>query len=401
MLEDYAELQRVYGILGERDKVGLFANDLPHGMDFFSRREIYGWFNRWFGKEDAGVEEAPFDTGPDEALNATPTGQVSSSYSGRSIIQLNSDRARALLPASPFRNQPIATAQKQVRQQLASLLALPAQRTPLKGRTLSSNVRRDQRIQEVQFEPEPGVRILGWFVEPLNGKKQHPCVLYISDGYADEAIAEPSPLDPLLQAGVAVYAIALRGTGVSTPRPPRGGPVFYQQLTLTDRYAWANLVLGKSVIGQRVWDVLRAFEYIAARPEVDPEQIHILGQEEAGLTALMAAVLENQAKSILLAGTPASYLSVVETKDYVLPLEWYVHGILRHFDLADLAAAMTPRPITLVNAVDGAGNVMSEGELHAQYAKRLGESSSLWKHLTIRNEPAGQSTVYRSWLRAM
>jgi dienelactone hydrolase len=40
VIENYDELTRIYGILGAKDKVGLFAGDLPHGMDFFSRRAI-------------------------------------------------------------------------------------------------------------------------------------------------------------------------------------------------------------------------------------------------------------------------------------------------------------------------------------------------------------------------
>ncbi|HZC43406.1 MAG TPA: acyl-CoA thioester hydrolase/BAAT C-terminal domain-containing protein, partial [Acidobacteriaceae bacterium] len=77
ILENYAELTHFYGILGAPHNVGLFAGDLPHGMDFFSRRAIYGWFNRWFDKLDAGVEEAEYDAGPDSSLNATSSGQVS------------------------------------------------------------------------------------------------------------------------------------------------------------------------------------------------------------------------------------------------------------------------------------------------------------------------------------
>ena len=169
-IENYDELVRVYGILGEKNKVQLFSGDLPHGMDFFSRRAIYGWFNRWFDKMDAGVDEAEYDDGPDSALNATTTGQVSTSLRGRSVVQLNSDRARNLLPASPFRTAANASsAGGQVRTQLTALLALPSQRTPLRGKTISSNVRRKQHIEEIQFESEPGMRITGWFVEPQDG----------------------------------------------------------------------------------------------------------------------------------------------------------------------------------------------------------------------------------------
>jgi cephalosporin-C deacetylase-like acetyl esterase len=279
-LENYAELVRIYGIAGVKEKVALFQENLPHGMDYFSRRATYAWFNRWFGKLDAGLDEVPYDAAPDEALNATATGQVSSSFHGRSVVQLNTDRAKQLLPASYFGANAAdpSRAREKVRAELSNLLALPSQKSALNARTLSTNLGRKLKIEEIQFESEPGVRILGWFVAPQDGAQTHPCVLYISNGYADEAVTEPSPLDAILNQGYAACAIAVCGTGISTPRPPKGGPVFYHQaISLGERFAWANLVLGKCVIGQRVWDILRALDYLASRTDVNASQIRMIG----------------------------------------------------------------------------------------------------------------------------
>ncbi len=398
-IENYDELVRVYGIMGAKNKVQLFTGDLPHGMDFFSRRAIYGWFNRWFDKVDAGVEEAEYDDGPDSALNATTTGQVSTSLRGRSVVQLNSDRARNLLPASPFRTSAnLSSAAGQIRTQLAALLALPSQRTPLRGQTISSNVRRKQHIEEIQFESEPGVRITGWFVEPQDGAPRHPCVLYISDGYADEAVAEPSPFDEMIGQGHAVCAISTRGTGLSVPRPPKGGPNFYHQMDLHERFAWANLVLGTCVIGQRVWDILRTFDYLASRPEVDTSQIRVIGQEQAGLAALMAAVLDSRARSLLLTGTVVSYMSIVESQDYSLPLAWFVPGILRRFDIPDLSAAIYPRPIWLLNTVDASENPISVAEVSRHYSQRIPLDSPVFRGIKIISTPAEDRAAYMDWL---
>src|SRR6202044_3149424 len=134
----------------------------------------------------------------------------------------------------------------------------------------------------------------------VNSGSTHPCILYISDGYADDIVGEPGPFDPVLRQGYSVYSVALRGTGLSTPRPPKGGPVFYQQMDLGERFAWANLVLGNSVMAQRVWDILRTLDYLDARPDVDGSQIRMIGQENAGLAALMAAVLDDRVQSVLL-----------------------------------------------------------------------------------------------------
>ncbi|MGC1784423.1 MAG: acetylxylan esterase [Acidobacteriaceae bacterium] len=401
-VENYDELVRIYGIAGVKEKVALFQGDLPHGMDFFSRRATYGWFNRWFGKMDAGVDEAPYDAAPDEALNATTTGQVSSSFpNGRSVVQLNSDRAKQLLPASYFSGNAADSsgAREQVRSQLTDLLALPSQKPPLNAQTLSSNIERKRKIEEIQFESEPGVRILGWFVAPQDGAATHPCVLYISNGYADEAVAEPSPFDAIVSRGYAVCAIAVRGTGVSTPRPPKGGPVFYHQaISLEERFAWANLVLGKCVIGQRVWDVLRTLDYLVSRPDVNASQIRLIGQEEAGLAALMAAVLDQRARSVLLTRPLVSYMSVVESTNYSLALDWFVPGILRHFDIPDLSAAVYPRPVWIVNAQGAPGNPLPETDVRESYSQRIPSSSPASNSIKIITTASGTPMPLIDWL---
>lgn len=400
VIENYDELTRIYGILGAKNKVGLFAGDLPHGMDFFSRRAIYGWFNQWFGKMEAGVEEAEYDDVPDSALNATSTGQVTTSLHGRYVVQLNTDRAKKLFPPSYFKTETNPSdAREKVRTQLTKLLQLPSEKTALQAQALSTNIRKNERIEEVQFESEPGVRIVGWFVTPQDGATKYPCVLYISNGYADEAVGEPSPFDAVLREGHAVCSVALRGTGLSTPRPPRGGPVFYQQMHVQEGLAWANLVLGYPVIGQRVWDIVRTLDYLTTRPDVDMSQLRIVGQEEAGLAALMAAVLDQRIRSILLTRMLISYMSIVQSTGYSLQLDWFVPGILRHFDVPDLSAAVYPRPVWIVDAVDADGTTLTEQDVHQSYAQRIPDTSAVMRKLRILNTSQQDSEIYRDWLR--
>jgi pimeloyl-ACP methyl ester carboxylesterase len=370
-------------------------------MDFFSRRTIYGWFNRWFDKADAGVEEAEYDAAPDSSLNVTSSGQVSTSLGGRSIVQLNTDRAAKLLPPSEFANDISDTspAGEIVRAELSELLALPPNKTALHAQILSCNVRKGQRIEEIQFESEPGVRIVGWFITPQDGRPTHPCILHISNGFADDVVAEPSAFDGLLDAGYAVCAIAVRGTGLSTPRPPKGGPVFYQQMDLSERFAWANLVLGTSVICQRVWDIVRTVDYLVARPDVDASQIRMIGQEEAGIAALMAAALDDRVCSILLTRMVVTYMSIVQSTEYSLALEWFVPGILRHFDLPDIVASVSPKPVRIIDTVDASGTILSVEAVQATYSHRIGRDSAALKNFTIVTSSRDSGDEYLDWVR--
>ena len=123
---------------------------------------------------DAGVDEAEFDASPEAMLYATATGQVLTSLGGRSVVQVNTDRAKQLLPVSSFGAEmsDLSQAKEQVRTQLVRLLALPHERSALQSRTLSSNVRKKQRIEEIQLESEPGVRIVGWLLPPMMGLRR-------------------------------------------------------------------------------------------------------------------------------------------------------------------------------------------------------------------------------------
>lgn len=399
--ENYDEVTRIYGILGAGDKVDLFAGHLPHEMDYFQRRAMYGWFNRWFGKMDTGVEEQDFDASPEADLNCTTTGQVLTSLGGRSVVQLNRDRVKELLPSGRFCTQGAdpSSAREQVRAQLAKLLAIPSKRSPLNDRILASLPGRKLRIDEIQFESDPGVRITGWFVRAKEGAAVRPCVLFVSDGLADEAVAEPSPLDEILSQGNAICAINLRGISLSTPRPPSGGPVFYRGMELKERFAWTNLVLGSPVIGQRVWDILRCLDYLKTRPDVDGSQIRVLGRGPAGLAALMAGALDESVRSVLLDRTLATYTSIVDAEEYELALDWFVPGILQHFDIPDIAAAIYPRPVWITNALDGDGAVLSESMVRERYSQRISAGSIVLKEFSVRTTMEDDKEVYIDWVK--
>ncbi len=400
-LEIYRTLEQVYALFGAQDKAGLFASHLPHDLDFFQRQATYGWFNRWLGNGGAGTEEVEFDSSPESSLDCTSTGQVLTSLGGRSVVQVNSDRARQMMPESHFASATpdVESIRREFQGSISGLLALPRDRTPLRSKLLSSNQRKDVVIEEVQIESEPDVRVVGWFVWRQGSDSPRPAVLFISDA-PDDAVAEPGSLDRILGKGSAVYAISLRGSGITTPRLPRGGPRYYESRRyLRERFAWTSLVLGLPLIGQRVWDTLRAMDYLASRPDVNASEIRILGSGAPGLAALLAAVIDDRARSLLLDHTLVSYLSVVTSEDYSLPLDWFVSGILRKFDLPDVVASLSPRTCWLLNTVDPQGQVLAESSVRQSYSQRLGPASPFPGHVEIWTEPDRTvERVYLEWL---
>jgi len=402
--EIYDEVRAAYMLMNATEKVKLFGSPLPHAFDFFNRREVYRWFNRWIGKEEWGDGEAEFENSPPGTLNCTSTGQVLTSLGGRSVVHLNTERLREITrPRPTIRSaDDLKSARQRAQTVLRKLLGLPALRTPLNPEIISSNVWKDDiAVDGFTFNSEPLVRVTGWFLRPAKGGP-FPTVLYVAEGNKNHILYETSEISGLARKGVAVCAIDLRGLGVSTPRSPSAGPVFYNDVPLRERYAWASFCLGKPVLGQRVWDFLRCLDYLETRREVDPHRILGLGEKGAALAVLLCGVLDERLRSMLLDGPIASYQSIVESQAYSLDLSWFLFGILEHFDLPELAALLAPRPCWLLNAANATDESLPESEVTSIYEYAVGafKVSNAEGEIRFAVRPKhAKADVFNEWLK--
>jgi hypothetical protein len=158
-------------------------------------------------------------------------------------------------------------------------------------------------------------------------------------------------------------------------------------------------VLGKPAIGQRVWDILRVLDYLATRPDVDASQIRVLGRGSAGNAGGMAALLDERVRSILLTQAIPSYQSIVDSEDYSVTLDWFVPGILQHFDLPDILASLSPRPVWIYNAVDADGKPLSKAAARDCYLQRVPENSPAFSTLRFGDGPKNEAELYSNWLQ--
>jgi cephalosporin-C deacetylase-like acetyl esterase len=385
--EVHQEVQAAYKLMGAQEKAGLFATSLPHDYDFFSRQAAYGWFNRWLGREEWGTEEVEFDESAPGALDCTSTGQVLTSLGGHTVVQLNAERLRELAPANPLGNTPSEAQAFRVsaRGTLQRLLALPQEKGPLGSRTVSSHARDGAHIDEIVLHAAPSIRVTGWFLKPAQGAGPFPTILHASERGRYDAVEETGEIAQLVRKGFAVCSVDLRGVGFSIPRLPAAGPVFYHGDKMQEDYAWASFTLGKPVLGQRVSDCLRCLDYLQSRRDVDSGRIHGFGKHGAAIAMLLAAVMDDRLKSLMLDSIVVTYRTIVESKSYRLGPGWFLYGILKHFDLPDLVGALAPRECWLLNATNAEGEAVPESELSAIYhhALEVYEQSGAKEGLTL------------------
>jgi hypothetical protein len=94
----YEELKRVFGVMDAAVRVGFYEHDYEHGWNQPRREATTRWLMKWLqGKDDEG-KEGDIKPEPEKLLNATPTGQVSTSFGGQTTRRINAALARSIFP---------------------------------------------------------------------------------------------------------------------------------------------------------------------------------------------------------------------------------------------------------------------------------------------------------------
>ena len=68
------------------------------------------------------------------------------------------------------------------------------------------------------------------------------------------------------------------------------------------------------------------------------------------MIALYAAALDERVRGVALLRTVTDYRSLAVAERYTQPFGIYAYGLLREFDLPEVAGAVGPRPVLLLNA---------------------------------------------------
>jgi cephalosporin-C deacetylase-like acetyl esterase len=393
--EIFEELRNVYGVYRAGDKVALSSSPLPHDYDYFQRRATYQWFGKSLLHGHIDADEADFDDAPESTLWCTSTGQVLTSIGGRAAFQVNLDRLRATKTYSDSR----LPSRKQVQTDLRELLALPAKSTSMDSSVLSSNTYHGVVLEEFEYRSEPVIRVPGWFIKPASGGPKFPVVLILHEQGRDGVFDEWSLVQQFARNGVAICSIDLRTWGVTKPRLPSAGPLFYGD-AVELAYATVNLSLGAPIIGQQTYDLLRCLDYLENRSDTDSTRIGLFGSGLSGTVGLLTAVLDQRVRSLLLNGTLADFESIVASKDYELPVSSIAFGFLKKFDLPEICATIAPRPLWFVNTVGPNRNQLPLSDVQQRYGIviRAYENANRPKQLLFRVEPTPIDDLVLEWL---
>ena len=105
--------------------------------------------------------------------------------------------------------------------------------------------------------------------------------------------------------------------------------------------AGSALLLGQTMIGWRVYDVMRTIDWIATRKELDAARIGCMGVSGGGTVTLFAAALDPRIQAALMSCSLNTFRDSIMSISHCI--DNYVPGILNWAEMYDVAGLIAPR----------------------------------------------------------
>jgi cephalosporin-C deacetylase-like acetyl esterase len=340
--EEFAKLARAYSTLGAAERLGFFEAPLPHSLSYPMRLAVYNWFERHLNHNDREIQEEP-PTRPekDEELWCGPTGSAIRDFGGTTPFSLIRDRARSIqTPGQPA--------------DLRAMLGMDPPAAVARLEVRGTTRYRTCQVLAVEVNTAKRVWAPAWLFLPDRAWTR--LLLLIESNGRNAAWHEDELYDQLAGAGIAVCAADIRGVGDLEAQFGPGAAAYARSHQTEENYAWASLILGRSILGQRTTDIVALVQALGQRyPEAT---LFLAARDKMTVPALCAAALEPGVTKTYLARHLASWRSVAELENYACPLASLVTGALRATDLPEIARSIAPRTVIVAGAIDAAGRLL-------------------------------------------
>ena len=343
-INSYQRAKKIYNLYGKGEDIKLYIARGTHSYNDELRREAVKWFVRHLkGEETVNLAES-IKIEPEESLKCTISGQVLAEFeSARDICKLNYEYFK--------KNQRRLSDREEIREKLLEVLNLPSEDKPLYPRVIEEGTFNNTGYKKIFMFPEKDIATAGVYID---GKDKKRCTLLLLDEGTDGIQKDFDLIRRFLDEGD-VYVFDPRGIGSVRCRdinPYR----FYDYYGTEYKLNFDSMMLGTSLTALRVFDILRAFEYIRdIKPDV---HLAIGGKGISAIYALFAGVIDRDIEEVYLEDLLYSYEDIISSKYYRYDPRLEVYGIARYFDISDLVASLSDRKVMIVNPRDARGEIV-------------------------------------------
>lgn len=245
--------------------------------------------------------------------------------------------------------------QQQLRAKLTELLGGFPERTPIAAKTLDKRDMTGYTREKIFFESRPGNGVILYLLLPANSRAPHPAVICVPghgrgvddivgiDEKGKDRTGKPGYQHDfaiqVVEHGLAAVAIEPMAFGYRrNPITIAKGP----SATACQPAAGSALLMGQTMIGWRVWDVMRAIDWIETRPELDAQRVGCMGISGGGTCTQFASALDTRIKAAFVSGYLNTFRDSIMSVSHCI--DNYVPGILNWAENYDVAGLIAPRP---------------------------------------------------------
>jgi dienelactone hydrolase len=264
----------------------------------------------------------------------------------------------ALVPSSAFTGGPVVPWQRALRRKVKELLNLdPLGRPALNAKRIWKREHPLGAIEKVVFTCEPGADMPAYVCLPASAKPPYTFMIclqgHTSGMHHSIAVKQEDETLPMEVAGDRDFALGCLKRGIAA--------ICLEQRSFGERKekrqekvgasgchdaAMQALMLGKTLMGERVYDVDRAIDYLLSRGDANPKRIGVMGNSGGGTISLFSAALLPR----LAFAMPSCYFCTF--RDSIMSIHHcadnYVPGLLKVAEMADVMGLFAPKPVVLV-----------------------------------------------------
>lgn len=251
--------------------------------------------------------------------------------------------------------------QQRLRNELTTLLGgFPHDVCDLSPQILETHQEDGFIRQQVAIQTLPGEYMPCWVLIPSSedGASLKPVIALHGHGTWGGAAIVKSPADPLGAAlnqqlnydyagqlarrGYMVFVPELRGFGDRLEDPEyREGDA--QWISSCYAVGVNALLLGKTLLGLRVYDVMRLIDYIHTRPEPLVDTLGCVGLSSGGMVTLFTTALDSRITCAVVSGYFNTFRDSIMSVRHCLCN--FVPGIVKVVEMVDVAGLVAPRPL--------------------------------------------------------
>ena len=248
--------------------------------------------------------------------------------------------------------------QARLQPKVRELVGLPDDdRIPLNPVSIWKRDHAHGSIEKIVFASEPGSDVVAFLCLPANATPPYPffiCVQGHTTGmHHSIAVERDDNSIPMEVAGDRDFGLQCMARGI--------GALCIEQRSFGERRelvqeqvsthgchdaAMHAFMLGRTLIGERVFDVDRGLDFLETRDDVDWARIGVMGNSGGGTISLFSAALLPRITHAM----PSCYFNTF--RDSIMSIyhcaDNYVPGLLRYAEMADVMGLFAPRPVVIV-----------------------------------------------------